>query len=79
MESPEFIWVHLNHACDEIDVWRVTQPEEARIAKGQGYIPLTTLRQLKAENKAFREWLGEDGLIEMAVVHEVDVLLSEKP
>ena len=48
MDGPEFIWVHLNHACDEIDVWHVTQPEEARAATGQGYIPLTKLRQLKA-------------------------------
>ena len=31
---------------------------------------------LKRENEAFREWLGEDGLIEMVVVHEVDALLT---
>ena len=33
---------------------------------------------LKRENEAFRDWLGEDGLVEMAVVHEVDDLLARK-
>ena len=78
MKEPGFIWVHLHHACDEIDVWRVTQPEEARIAKGQGYIPLTTLRQLEAEltaqlerniekeNVVIRELLAENEALENA-------------
>ena len=44
MDGPEFIWVHLNHPCQEIDVWYTTQPEEAKIAKRQGYIPLIELR-----------------------------------
>jgi len=48
MDGPEFIWVHLNHPCREIDVWYVTQPEEAKFAKRQGYIPLTTLRLIYA-------------------------------
>ena len=46
MKGAKFIWVHLYHPCKEIDVWYVTQPEEARAARRQGYIPLTELRAM---------------------------------
>ena len=59
MDGPEFIWVHLNHPCREIDVWYVTQPEEAKIAKRQGYIPLTTLRLIYAAEELRDAYLEE--------------------
>jgi hypothetical protein len=40
------IWVHLNHPCLEIDVWRNVLPEDEEAAIGQGYIPLEKLREL---------------------------------
>ena len=59
MDDPQFIWVHLNHPCREIDVWYVTQPEEAKIAKRQGYIPLTTLRLIYAAEELRDAYLEE--------------------
>ena len=51
MDGPQFIWVHLNHPCQEIDVWYTTQPEEAKIAKRQGYVPLLELRDRYLDNE----------------------------
>ena len=51
LDDARFIYVHLNHPCREIDVWRTTQPEEKRIALRQGYVSLVSLRQLVAENE----------------------------
>jgi len=51
LDDARFIYVHLNHPCREIDVWRTTQPEEKRIALRQGYVSLVSLRQLEDENE----------------------------
>ena len=43
----EKIMVNLYHACTEIDVWAIDTEEQEKIARGQGYVSLKELRDLK--------------------------------
>lgn len=58
--KPEHVFIHLNHPCWDIDIWVLDEPEiDIPLAKGQGYISLAELRDLKTRIAMLEERISQ--------------------
>ena len=53
------LFIHINHPCEEVDLWRVQQPELEKVARGQGYIYIEELRNIVSSHADLLEALEE--------------------
>jgi hypothetical protein len=52
--SEQICLINLNHPCREIDIWLTESQDDVATGRGQGYIPLTELRQIVAQFEAMQ-------------------------
>lgn len=51
------ILININHPCYEVDVVELTDKDEIKIVKGQGYIELDDLRRIVDKEEEMRDWM----------------------
>ncbi len=51
------LFIHINHPCEEVDLWRVDHPELEKLARGQGYIYIEELRKIVSSHADLLEAL----------------------